>query len=504
MPPRDWIVPGLLWLWLGWNLHYEWTLNPQYHFGWAVPLLALFLFWQRWQDRPRALPLRNDRRARAMRAGVLFLLLPVRLIEEANPDWRLLSWVLALLVVCYMVATLAEAGGWAWARHLAFPVCFMLVAVPWPMQLEIRIVQTLTRAVAAVAVEIAGWMGLGAYQLGNVIQLRNGFVGVDEACSGVRTLQTAIMATVFLGELLRLPVRRRILLVLAGCGWVFACNVARAAALVIIAGNRGIAALERWHDFIGTAVLILGMAGILAAAWLLARSSASKLPERPAAPFQPLEKLSWSGVGASVAWLILVFAATEFWYRGHERMLAEHPAWTVRWPGEHGVIAIPEATRAMLRYSDAASATWSDDTRATWWGFFARWAPGRTALQLVRSHSPEVCLPAIGRTFVRELSPVTLGSGPVELHFRVYEFAQQGQPLFIFVAVQEDKFFAGETGSAQDWNARGGLRAVLRGQRNLGQRLLELAVAGAADFPRARAAADKTVRLIVQPAPATG
>jgi len=50
------LVPGLLWLWVIWNLHLEWTVNAQYNYGWAVPLLAALLFYQRWERRPAPSP----------------------------------------------------------------------------------------------------------------------------------------------------------------------------------------------------------------------------------------------------------------------------------------------------------------------------------------------------------------------------------------------------------------------------------------------------------------
>ena len=150
----------------------------------------------------------------------------------------------------------------------ALPVFFPLAAVPWPVQLESFVVQTMMRAVAYVAVEIVSWFGVGAYQIGNVIQLRNGFVGVDEACSGVKTLQAGIMVALVLGELLQLRWNKRIALLVLGCGWVFVCNVFRATALVFVAANSGLEALGRWHDWIGTAALLCGLAGILGLAWL--------------------------------------------------------------------------------------------------------------------------------------------------------------------------------------------------------------------------------------------
>src|SRR3712207_8687396 len=42
------LVPALLWLWLCWHLHFEWSLNEQYNYGWAVPFLAGLMCYLRW------------------------------------------------------------------------------------------------------------------------------------------------------------------------------------------------------------------------------------------------------------------------------------------------------------------------------------------------------------------------------------------------------------------------------------------------------------------------
>ena len=43
---------ALVWLEVISRLRFEWTINPQYGYGWAVPLLAAYIFWRRWQNAP--------------------------------------------------------------------------------------------------------------------------------------------------------------------------------------------------------------------------------------------------------------------------------------------------------------------------------------------------------------------------------------------------------------------------------------------------------------------
>src|SRR4051812_46671484 len=79
-----WILPGLLWLWLFAHLSWEWTLNSQYNYGWAVPFLGALIFYFRWQRRPAPdLHGRGVIIVQLSMSLVLLLLFPIRVVEEA-------------------------------------------------------------------------------------------------------------------------------------------------------------------------------------------------------------------------------------------------------------------------------------------------------------------------------------------------------------------------------------------------------------------------------------
>jgi len=96
-------------------------------------------------------------------------------------------------------------GPWSfvspWVRHFAFPVGFILVAVVWPWRIEKGLTQDLMQVVASLTVELLGWLDIPALQRGNLIELGTGTVGIDEACSGIRSFQATLMISLFLGEL---------------------------------------------------------------------------------------------------------------------------------------------------------------------------------------------------------------------------------------------------------------------------------------------------------------
>src|SRR4029077_18826482 len=140
-------------------------------------------------------------------------------------------------VVTLTLLFIWSAGGGQWLRHFAFPVAFIFVAVPWPTVVEVPIIQGLMRVVARVAAETAMLFGIPAQVEGNLIRVTNGLVGVNEACSGIRSLQTSLMIGLLFGELKRLSVARRFALVAGAVIIAMFANVVRAVFLVIVAGT---------------------------------------------------------------------------------------------------------------------------------------------------------------------------------------------------------------------------------------------------------------------------
>jgi hypothetical protein len=271
---------------------------------------------------------------------------------------------------------------------------------------------------------------------------------------------------------------------------------------MLVAATSGLETLARWHDAIGTAALLFGMAGMLGLAWVWKGKLQAPSPDGATHPRRISPSPSW----AALVWLVLIFAGAEVWYRLHERTLIERPAWQAHWPEGNATIVplrIPESTRVILHYDTAKTAAWEEPRGVKWWSFFASWKPQRAALQLVRSHSPEICLPAVGRTFRGARPDLNVNSGGVSLDFRSYEFEQNGRPLFVFVCIQQDKRTVSSEPDTGELNLPGRLRAAWHGKRNLGQRLLEIAVLGYDDFPPAREALSKTAAAIVRPAKTT-
>jgi exosortase len=501
-----------LWFVLCRELSGEWLVNEQYNFGWFVPFFALYLFWLRWQDRPPTQVSHRDSHigysaALGMAIAALLLLLPLRLFEIANPEWRLLAWIHALAVVTLTLLLLWWAGGKAWLRHFAFPVAFIFIAVPWPTALETPVIQGLMRIVAHVAAETAMLLGTPAQVEGNLIRVSNGLVGVNEACSGIRSLQTSLMIGLLFGEVKRLSVLRRLALVVCAVVIALLANFLRAVFLVMVAATENLSEVSRWHDIAGYSIIALVFVATLALAYLLGRKKppvVAGVPPAESGPPQPTRlplQFPISYLAAALCWLLFVEIGTAAWYRLHERNLVSGIRWSVHWPQQapnFRKLKIDNEIRAVLRFDEGDAASWTINSSVNATQpktvscslYVFRWNAGKNSALLANLHRPDVCLPASGWKQVADHGVRSYAvSDSVQMPFRHFEFQRsfEGSPPQIahaFYCLSEDRTSgrsasAGNTdspgmfGNRSEWTRSERLRAVLDGRRHLGQQVIE-------------------------------
>lgn len=453
-----------------------WRVDLEYSFGWLVPVLSAYLFLRQWRSRPEPGVARSAA-AKWIYGGVTCLLLPTWVITQPNPDWRLLSWLLAAETVTLSLCALYFLGGRPWLRHFGFCVCLIFAGVPWPDVVNERVIQALTRLCTALTVTMANGLQIKAVQHGNLIELSKGIVGIDEACSGIQSLQAALMLSLFFGELYKTSILRRSLLLLCSALVAVTCNTARTLLLTGVAAKEGAEAMKQWHDPVGYIILSVCFLGI----WGIARSISGPIPSFPCRVVAAPARSANRPVFALGGWILFTVACTEIWYDAHQTK--DTVDWSVVWPThKSGFADIPISTseaRALL-FDEGRGVEWVGEDASHWAAYFFRWAKGPPESRiLAREHRPENCFPGAGYKLCADHGTINVETNGFSIPFHFLDFENQEYKEYVFFCLWEEGLKNSEPPRVEDKETRfARLRSVLVGQRNLGQQTLEVVISG--------------------------
>lgn len=277
-------MTGIILAWWWMDLQVHWRALPEFQHGWVVPFLAAYLLLERW---PRV--------REAVRPGGWVG--PLALALMSTP-WVVLAELYKRSVANTAAATFSLSVGCSgfvlalvWLRHgpraalgVLFPLLFFFVAVPLPKLVWTPVVQGLQSFITVLNVETLNLLGIPAERTGNVLKLPTGQVGVDEACSGVRSLQASLMAALFVADLVLQRTGAKVFFLVAGLGLAVVGNFARSLYLALTASRQGVDAVAGVHDAAGWSVFLFTVAGIGVLAWFLVRleSRALRNPVPPA------------------------------------------------------------------------------------------------------------------------------------------------------------------------------------------------------------------------------
>ncbi|MEM0966342.1 MAG: exosortase/archaeosortase family protein [Verrucomicrobiota bacterium] len=477
------LVLFLLWADLVWVVHREWIYNEQYSYGWLTLFLLIYLLYVRISDRPAGTPSRFTI-SWFLVLGIL-LLTANRIILESNPEWRLAIWTQALLVYGMTLLLLWKLGGRTWLRHFAPVFALMLFAVPWPTFVENPVTGGLMRAVAGIVVEGMNFLGFYAERSGNLIRLREGWVGIDVACSGVRNLQSTLMSAWFVGELFRfVATGRLLLLVLSGCASLV-INVGRTTILTWTTHRSGSDLTESIHDPVGHLVSLIAFVFLLIVAFFLRRYF-SRPPVKPedlnsgTSTFSGAveSNLRQTGWFFAIVFLVAGYGLTELWFLRSERSLPAPQVVEIDWsnfPVDVEFVEIASAIRGQLKYDVGVQAEWVDPNEEIEWQVFSfSWTEGSVS-PFVGVHRPEACMPASGFRMTADHPPLTIGLGDREFEFEVNTFHFLDQPYQVYYATWTD-FLGSELPVVR--TARDRLRFAWEGRRVTNRRSLQIVIEG--------------------------
>lgn len=261
---RGYIVSSSLFYWLG----LQWTdpASESQH-GWLIFGISVWLVWRNLKNTERAPAVTEDKsetdalraelRTLLLAAGALLGGLALHLLGYVMEQTRI-SIAGALL---FIWGVLALGGGRRWGRAAAFPVAFMLFALPLNVLDSVGFYLRL--GVTDVAWHIARAFGCEVIRNGTQLLSPDGSYQYDvaAACSGVRSLMALSALSLLLGYLSFRSWWARLLVGALSLPYAFVGNVARILAIVVAAewkGQEAGALVHEWFGFL-IFVIVLGL-----------------------------------------------------------------------------------------------------------------------------------------------------------------------------------------------------------------------------------------------------
>lgn len=423
------------------QLSFEWSNNDQYGYGSFVPFIGLYLIYLRWMDKPKSSATSTSA---IFYWSIIFLAIiaiyPLKVIFETNVDWRLVIWLQAALTFFVTLLMLNQVGGYSWIKHFFFPFCFFLLAVPWPNYFEVLIITKLLNIVTYATVDILNISGIIAIQKGNLVKLSSGWVSMEEACSGVRSFQSSIMLGFFLGELFRLRILQRILLLAAGGAVAVFFNIVRTSILSFLVSAHGNAFMDEWHDFAGNAVFISCLATLSLMGFLIKRNNnkhgfdgINKVVDKS---LHPISIQSSKINILSVLLILFSIPFAYYWYRSAPDPLHQGVKWSVDWNAIDAEVKFPPISYIIqdtLLYDEGVFARWKEDNGAQWLAYYFFWDRLKAA-QLGGFHGPELCLPTAGWGAPESGEKIIWSKDGIDLVFNTFKFSNGYQDVYVFFA----------------------------------------------------------------------
>jgi exosortase D (VPLPA-CTERM-specific) len=393
---------------------HQWLSDETYGHGLLVPFITGYLIW-RARHRVGAAPVAQQW------WGLLPLIVGAGLyfLGEIGALYVLVQLSLWFVGLGLLIA----AQGMPRAKRLAFPLCYLLTAIPLPQFLYQGLSSQMQLLSSAAGVGWLQMIGITAFRDGNVIDLGPIQLQVVDACSGLRYLFPLCSLALLFGYLHRGGMWQRIILVLSSLPLAILLNGLRIAAVGILIESFGLASAEGFlHLFEGWVIFLVSV-GILWVEMLLLNRISSHATRPMTTAIGDAAPLCAVGTAAQTyrsyavaAGLVLALAVAAGYTVQREdlvpsrRTFIDFPMRLGKWSGT--VLSLEEPYRNTLKLDDYLLADYHTDASFPVTLYAAYYHSQRKGQSV---HSPQSCIPGGGWDIVA-LEQRSLPTGLSEPH----------------------------------------------------------------------------------------
>ena len=270
-------------LFMIWDQSFWWGEREDYSFGYLVPLFVGYVLYDRWSiilsymttghgpdeeaessslssSWEQFSPVVTVIAVAACIGGLALYSLGALMRSVSGPENPIslaiaMGFVSMALGALYVFSEKSTEGGplsvksrIAFVALFLFPVLIWLISAPLVGVIEKKLLVFLQSWVASVVFNSLDMLGFEIQRNGSVLVLRDGQeVGVEEACSGIRSLTACIFAGSFFAAVFLQSIRKKLLLIFAAMGLAVLTNLMRSLFLTLWAYYNGADAIDEDH-----------------------------------------------------------------------------------------------------------------------------------------------------------------------------------------------------------------------------------------------------------------
>jgi exosortase len=173
-------------------------------------------------------------------------------------------WFAAVGMLLAALGALLAVGGWRLTRAALPGWAFLWLAIPPPRKYDFLLISKLQNVVSRWSSELLDLAGVYHVMDGNVVRVAGRELLVDQACSGIYSLFTLLIGTIFYVLWVRTSIFRAAVLAAAAVFWVLFGNVVRIVTVVLLSTRWGIDAASGWkHELLGLFMFVVMLGLVL-------------------------------------------------------------------------------------------------------------------------------------------------------------------------------------------------------------------------------------------------
>jgi exosortase D (VPLPA-CTERM-specific) len=378
------------------ELVHRWYNQEEYSHGFFIPLISLWLLWQR---RDALKQSRGDPSPwgwRLVLASGLMLLIG---------EFTAIFLIIQLGYLVGLAGLVLAYGGRSLLRVTALPIALLLFCIPLPYFIDSQLSWRLQLISSELGVGVLRALGYSVFREGNVIDLGSYMLQVVEACSGLRYLYPLLSVGFLMAYMYPAAMRWRVLIMLSTVPITIVTNSVRIAIVGVLVERWGNGMAEGFlHAFEGWVIFLVCQAVMLVEIWIIERYThrrslidVQQFPEVSAvSPSKGSRRLRVAPMVPVLATLLLCFGGAQAFSGREETIpprasLRTFPMDLADWRASESSLS-PDVERA-LGFSDYVLAdyvTASGDRVNFYAAYYTSQRKG------VSPHSPQVCIPGGG------------------------------------------------------------------------------------------------------------